>query len=457
MVSWNICGIGERDFKDFGEQIQIETAASAIFLQEFNSDTHASVLQSESFTYYVSPGLSKYARSNCIGIQTSLTPFYQFHFHCPIAQVVGVLIGNQGICFFNLHLPHHGHLVDIDMISDELTILFERVNKHWKSKNISCDHVCWIFGADLNEDLRDRSPRSDAIINILAQQGLKHLLPCNPTTTSHYHAASGTHSLIDWIGLSASHEALIEHHHSQNSSNIAEFLCPLVRSDHRPLYLCFDFSKLLRWDIYRAANKRGRFVLPPMKKSWKPSGEAAVAYQQSICSDLEEGQVTSIQQLNDIVGRHARASCKTAAKTHFDTLRYRDSPDLKAICAMRAASEDLHFRKQATREIHKLRKQERSAHVAWLCERVANQQWGYRGELEKLNKPRICKMPDRLIDNFGIEYPHEQGHLWHDALWQFWADVYSGKGLYCWTTAAAILHDLFVQVVALVVTLVQND
>ena len=54
-------------------------------------------------------------------------------------------------------------------------------------------------------------------------------------------------------------------------------------------------------------------------------------------------------------------------------------------------------------------------------------------------------------------YPHEEKHLWSGVVEGFWARVYDGKGLYNAMMCCELLRKLFVQVVALLITLTNNQ
>ena len=111
LLSWNVSGIANEKQSTFVDEMQLYTGFSIACIQEFGNQEEAKVFQTGTSHVYISPGISKASRSNCICILEHLNKYVVFHHYVFAGQVLGIRFGRQIMCLLNLHFPYNGHSI----------------------------------------------------------------------------------------------------------------------------------------------------------------------------------------------------------------------------------------------------------------------------------------------------------------------------------------------------------
>ena len=440
VLSWNVSGISMGTETNFLTEMHLLSGASICFLQEFGAQQNNQTITNDIVCAYVAPGLSKMSRSNCIVVCKPLAQFFVGHWHCPIGQIVCIKLGQQVFALLNLHVPHRKHEISLDQAIEMVTDMLHEFYLSLASKfgfvcKQSRKKIVWIMGGDLNQDIRAPESRSYDLLNLFKSFGLMVPDPANPTCISHTQRSDGSKTLRDWIGISEHVQHLCKHEWSQNCLDVCAAVDGITDSDHTCMFVCFDFTKMLRYNVWAAdmkcqqvfvKNKQGKRV----RKGWRLQERDKQSWQDELdqklattVSESSSGKIT-LSTLNTLLVEHA--ACHIANKG-FAARRYSDSPELKKLCRVRreCSYEELHLKRLLTRDINTQRNLERKAFKDAMCVQLAHRRWDVRDDLNReIRATEVKLLPTHIVAANGCVYDQSLVHEWPGAIHDFWSGVF---------------------------------
>lgn len=434
-ISWNVAGIPQENIQDVVGEALLLSGFSVGFFQEFGPQESCLTCQVGSpnagATLYVAPGISKYSRSNAIALSNELDTYFFVHEHCHYGNLVGIRVGKQIVAFLNLHVPHRKHTITLDQAWDDIDDMMARfrivVSKlfgHVCSKSL--DKIVWIWGADLNHDLRDDDSRSQEIKAHLSKHKLMYLQPEHEALVSHTQRSDGSQSLIDWVGCSSMHSQILKHHWADNVLKRIEIIDCILDSDHFPVQVIFDFASLFHFCECNAV-KRRRLHLHAQRarKGWTLHGESLEQWQTELDASLEadHGKM-SISVFNRTVLQHA---CKHPVNKQRNGNKYKDSDDIRDLINLRrqCGHDQVQVKRDLTKHINKLRRIDKATWQEHICNKVANRRWDFKADLEQhLGSKEHREIPHMLVNDVGESFGEDRASEWPKVVENFWGKVY---------------------------------
>jgi hypothetical protein len=455
-ISWNLSGLNVEDIGTFITDVSMESFWSVLCIQELGPQTSFELHETANGHIYIFPGISKHSRSNAIAVSHLLSQHIAFHEYCSYGGLVVFKFADHVIVVVSLHIPYASHEIPFDQATEDVDAMFERLSKHVrKNWNLHKRNIHIIGGGDFNCNLStfgSISTRRTDMQQWLLGHNLNVIEPESEQVISHLAWGTGTHKLLDFIVSSNSVSGFC------SPMTEARDLSHLAHSDHRPMKsvcnlagFCHephcmpgqsssDVSEKGAGGITR--HKELMFGISPanllqgsssgnngsstsktrnyhkLHKDWKPDENELAAYH----SNLDE-LCSHVHSLGDV------DKALTVAGSHVKnkSSHYRDSSQLKVLCALRSAEDDPDMRAYISLEINKLRKQERQAFKTYHTIQLANMKWHSLRTLQQTNRSsEIRKLPASLSSPLlsMSENSQIQKYQWGPLFCNFWISIH---------------------------------
>jgi hypothetical protein len=342
-------------------------------------------------TLLISPGISKASRSNSILVSAKWSPWLKLWEYCMFGLAVVVVFATKAFVFVNLHVPYDGHEKSLEEVMADIHHMLEQIVKRSRKElKLHRDQLCFFFGGDFNSDLRAPTDRAFELHHLLGAHGAEIVMPEYPHTASHFSWDTGAECLIDWFAVPSP----VLSKCAPPGKEWVEFgvvsdFEGLTSSNHYGIGLRLNLlpvveAKRFQTDDHSLFNSKVK-----IPRSWKPAKEEA-----DHAVRLFEGQLQDIHGLESF-GSTAVAVCAGVASSvcgsggsssrgRRSSGKFADSEHVKTLVAQRAVAASKQDRAKLSVQIFKDRQEERAAHKATLCEKVAGLRWDCKPELEQI-------------------------------------------------------------------------